>query len=170
MADLGLDRVHGRKLSKLLQAIASEKYLPAGQTLSFASSDSMLRYVAEATGKGFVLEFTEDATTGASFLTLAAACDGSQLQPAFHCSSLNALDRVVDGLPWYRRLAWSFYPIILVLGMGMFQGYCSCTLRVVSVRCKVPEHGSPMNVPALATREHLPDYRRQRQLQHRPRD
>ena len=24
-------------------------------------------------------------------------------------------------MPWYRRLAWSFYPRILVLGMGMFQ-------------------------------------------------
>ena len=35
-------------------------------------------------------------------------------------------------MPWYRRMAWCFYPRILVLGMGRFQGSCSFILSVAN--------------------------------------
>ena len=33
-------------------------------------------------------------------------------------------------MAWYRRMTWCFYPSILVLGMGRFQGFCSFMISV----------------------------------------
>ena len=46
-------------------------------------------------------------------------------------------------MSWYRRMAWFFYPRILVLSMGGFQGLCSLVLGV-GVLMKVTANPPPL--------------------------
>ena len=64
-------------------------------------------------------------------------------------------------MPWYRRLAWCFYPRILVLGMGRFQAGVAFlawlwgTEQKMTYICKASPTGSHPRRPCALTARHL---------------